>query len=82
MNTFEHLIDELLREPGGEVVDRSRAVDRLLDLRLAAGSPALEASVDAALRTLPGRTMVALADWHDVLHTLQAAAALEADTVG
>jgi hypothetical protein len=82
VNSFEQMIDELLGASGGEVIDRTRAVDHLLDLRIEAGIPALEFAVDAALRELPGRTMVAVTDWHDVLRGLLAAAALEADAVG
>jgi len=74
---FEILIEELLHAINGEVIDKSRAADRLLDLRNEAASPALVDDVDELLRTLPGRTMVATDWWRDALEGLRLAAVID-----
>jgi hypothetical protein len=74
---FETLIEELISAITGEVTDKSRTADRLLDLRLEAGSPALVDAVDELLRNLPGRTMVATAWWREALEGLRLAAIIE-----
>jgi hypothetical protein len=74
---FESLIEALLGPLTGEVVDRSRVADRLLDLRNEAGSPNLVEAVDELLRTVPGRTMVATAWWREALEGLRLAAVVE-----
>jgi hypothetical protein len=74
---FVDLIDETLASIDGEVLDKSRVIDRLLDLRNEAGGPAVLAAVDAVLRGVPGRTLVANAWWSEVLTELRIAAELE-----
>lgn len=65
------LIEEILSGIDGQVTDRSRVVDALLDLRQVGGHDELfTSSVDDLLRTIPGRTMVS-SDWYrDVLQGL------------
>lgn len=74
---FETLIEELITAITGEVVDKSRVADRLLDLRNDAESPVLVEAVDELLRTIPGRTMVATAWWREALEGLRFAAVIE-----
>lgn len=76
---FVQLIDEALAQVNGEVLDKSRVTDRLLDLRLAADSPALIAAVDDLLANVPGRTMVASEWWVDALNGLRITAELEGE---
>ena len=74
---FVQLIDEALAAINGEVLDKSRVTDRLLDLRLASGSPELVAAVDDVLGGVPGKTMVATSWWVDALNGLRLIAELE-----
>jgi len=74
---FVQLIDEALAAINGEVLDKSRVTDWLLDLRLAAGSPELVAAVDDVLAGIPGKTMVATSWWADALNGLRLIAELE-----
>ena len=74
---FVQLIDEALAAITGEVLDKSRVTDWLLDLRLAAGSPELVAAVDDVLAGVPGKTMVATSWWADALNGLRLIAELE-----
>ena len=75
---FVQLIDEALAAINGEVLDKSRATDWLLDLRLAAGSSSeLVAAVDNVLAGVPGKTMVATSWWADALNGLRLIAELE-----
>jgi len=74
---FETLIEELISAINGEVIDKSRVADRLLDLRNEAGSPALVDAVDDLLRNLPGRTMVVTSWWREALDGLRLAAVIE-----
>jgi hypothetical protein len=76
---FVQTIDEALAAISGEVLDKSRVADRLLDLRLAADSPALVAAVDDVLMSIPGRTMVQSSWWADALNGLRIAAELEGE---
>jgi hypothetical protein len=76
---FVQTIDEALAAISGEVLDKSRVADRLLDLRLAADSPALVAAVDDVLTSMPGRTMVPTAWWADALNGLRLTAELEGE---
>jgi hypothetical protein len=72
------VIDNLLLTVDGQVIDRSRVVDALLDVRLAAeGDNRLVAEVDAALGAVPGKTLVPT-DWYrDTLCHLGEMAAAE-----
>ena len=74
---FVQLIDEALAAINGEVLDKARVTDWLLDLRLAAGSPELVAAVDDVLAGVPGKTMVATSWWADALNGLRLIAELE-----
>jgi hypothetical protein len=76
---FVQTIDEALAAISGEVLDKSRVADRLLDLRLVADSPELVAAVDDVLTTMPGRTMVPTSWWSDALNGLRIAAELEGE---
>lgn len=74
---FETLIEELVTAADGEVIDKSRVIDRLLDLRNAAASPALVEAVDQLLGSVPGRTMVTTEWWRESLENLRIAAVIE-----
>ena len=74
---FVQLIDEALAAVNGEVLDKARAIDRLLDLRLATGSPELVSAVDGVLGGVPGKTMVTAEWWIDALNGLRLIAELE-----
>ncbi len=69
------LVDGLLDAIDGELSSRSRVVDGLLDLRLAAADlPEVVAQVDDCLATLPGNTTVANRWWMETLADLRTAA--------
>ena len=74
---YENLIEELIIAVNGEVIDRSRVADRLLDLRNEAGSPGIVDAVDDLLRNLPGRTMVVTSWWREALEGLRLVAVIE-----
>lgn len=76
---FESLIDGMISAINGEVIDKSRVADRLLDLRNEAASPALVDAVDELLRNLPGRTMVATTWWREALDGLRIASVIEGE---
>ena len=66
----------------GEVIDRSRVVDVLLDLRNAAAIAAqlgVVEAVDFALRSVPGRTTVRTSWWQGTLDELQLAVELDGE---
>ena len=69
------LVDRLLDAIDGELTSRSRVVDGLLDLRLAAdGLPDVVAQVDDCLATLPGNTTVTNLWWMETLADLRTTA--------
>jgi hypothetical protein len=75
---FVQLIAQAQSAVAGEIIDRSRVVDVLLDLRNAAEAvPALVEAVDASLKDVPGKTMVRSAWWRETLDELSLAAAIE-----
>ena len=74
---FENFIEELIIAINGEVIDRSRVADRLLDLRNEAGSPGMVDAVDDLLRNLPGRTMVVTSWWREALEGLRLVAVID-----
>jgi len=75
MFEITELVDRLLDAIDGELTSRSRVVDGLLDLRLAAGElPQVVALVDNRLGSLPGKTTVANGWWMDTLAELRTAA--------
>ena len=65
------LVDRLLDAIDGELTSRSRVVDGLLDLRLAAADLP---EVDDCLATLPGNTTVTNLWWMETLADLRSAA--------
>lgn len=66
-------IGDLLEAVDGTLIDRSRVVDALLDLRLLANDePDVQAAIDALLGAVPGRTLVETAWYVDALHGLAA----------
>lgn len=55
----------------GQLMDRGRVIDHLLDLRLeAAGNSGLTAAIDQTLGDVPGRNTVELTWWRDTLERL------------
>ena len=57
-------ISDLIDGVDGKLIDRSRVVDSLLDLRLlATDDAAVRAAIDDVLGSVPGRTLVD-ADWY------------------
>ena len=69
------LVDRLLDDIDGELTSRSRVVDGLLDLRLAASElPEVVAQVDDCLASMPGKTTVANRWWMETLADLRTAA--------
>ena len=69
------LVDRLLDAIDGELTSRSRVVDGLLDLRLAAADlPDVVAQVDDCLASLPGHTTVVNRWWMETLADLRTAA--------
>ena len=78
---IERLIQELRNGIDGEVSDKTRVVDSLLDLRLAGSqNVAVIAQVDRLLAEVPGRTTVANGWWHSALDQVERAC--ETATVG
>lgn len=72
--TTNDAIGELLEGVNGALLDRSRVVDTLLDLRLlAAGEPAVIEAIDALLGAVPGRSLVESAWYVDALSSLASA---------
>lgn len=72
-----HEIDRMLDQVDGELISRSRVVDGLLDMRLAA--PQLTAfvrAVDEALENIPGKSTVTSDWWMTTLADLRDAAQL------
>ena len=69
------LVDRLLDAIDGELTSRSRVVDGLLDLRLAAADlPDVVAQVDDCLASLPGHTTVVNRWWMETLADLRTSA--------
>ena len=60
-----------------KLIERSRIVDALLDLRNTTSASSLVEVIDAALRSLPGRTTVRSSWWQGILDELNLAAELE-----
>lgn len=61
----------------GELIDRVRVIDTLLDLRNAAESSELVAIIDDYLRNVPGQTSVRSSWWQATLDELALAASME-----
>lgn len=71
------MIEEFRLEIHGQLSDKRRVVDHLLDVRLAATDhPAVLAVTDRLLAETPGRTTVENAWWRAALDELEHAAAV------
>jgi hypothetical protein len=76
-------LKQLSDEIDGEVTDRGRTIDHLLDLRSDSdGMDALLAAIDVALTELPGKSVVPNDWWRSTLESLGAAALLAGETSG
>lgn len=66
-----NLIEELKGEATGQLIDRGRVVDHLLDLRIAAADQQqVVGLIDTFLADLPGKTVVETQWWITTLDTL------------
>ena len=74
---FDEVLERSVSLIHGELIDRSRIVDALLDLRNSTSSPSLVEVIDTALRDVPGRTTVRSSWWQGILDELNLAAELE-----
>lgn len=72
MNVPSNEIAELTAKIDGEIIDRSRVIDHLLDLRLLTDDIAFTAQVDRLLGDVPGASMVDAAWWRQALAQLAA----------
>jgi hypothetical protein len=75
--TFSELVALAGSLATGELVDKARVIDALLDLRNAAPTASIVEVVDHLLTTAPGRTMVLANWWLGALDELSLAADLE-----
>lgn len=74
---FNQIIGVSVAAISGELVDRMRVIDTLLDLRNAAPAVALVSIVDGLLRNVPGQTTVRSSWWQSALDELSLAASME-----
>jgi len=73
-----NLITELQSVEHGQIIDRGRIVDHLLDLRIAADHDLLMTEViDDLLANTPGKSTVEAAWWQDTLTQLHSGASRE-----
>ena len=73
-----NLITELQSVEHGQIIDRGRIIDHLLDLRLAAeGDVALTGALDELLANTPGKSTVETTWWHQTLLDLRRSATPE-----
>lgn len=72
-SSLEAIISRHLRSVEGQVFDRWRAVDSLLDMRAQTDSPAVVTEIDESLRTMPGKNLVEVEWWVGTLHKLMVA---------
>jgi hypothetical protein len=77
LQSFDEVLERSVSLIHGELIERSRIVDALLDLRNTTSASSLVEVIDAALRSLPGRTTVRSSWWQGVLDELNLAAELE-----
>jgi hypothetical protein len=77
LQSFDEVLERSVSLIHGELIDRSRIVDALLDLRNTTSASSLVEVIDAALRGLPGRTTVRSSWWQGILDELNLAAELE-----
>lgn len=83
-NVCEHgevllnLITELQSAEHGQIIDRSRIIDHLLDLRIAAeGDLAITQTIDDLLANTPGKSTVESRWWQETLADLRERATRE-----
>ena len=73
-----NLITELQSAEHGQIIDRGRIIDHLLDLRIAAGAdPLMTDVIDDLLANTPGRSSVESSWWSDTLSQLRNGASRE-----
>lgn len=73
-----NLITELQSAEHGQIINRSRIIDHLLDLRLAAdGDLGTTGIIDDLLANTPGKTTVESGWWQDTLADLRVGATRE-----
>ena len=73
-----NLITELQSAEHGQIIDRGRIIDHLLDLRLAAGDDVtVTAAIDELLASTPGKSTVETTWWQKTLVDLHNAASRE-----
>ena len=77
LQSFDEVLERSVSLIHGELIERSRIVDALLDLRNTTSASSLVEVIDAALRTLPGRTTVRSSWWQGILDEHNLAAELE-----
>ncbi|MEO8693841.1 MAG: hypothetical protein ABI658_10005 [Acidimicrobiales bacterium] len=77
LQSFDEVLERSVSLIHGELIERSRIVDALLDLRNTTSASSLVEVIDAALRSLPGRTTVRSSWWQGILDELNLAAELE-----
>ena len=77
LQSFDEVLERSVSLIHGELIERSRIVDALLDLRNTTSTSSLVEVIDAALRSLPGRTTVRSSWWQGILDELNLAAELE-----
>lgn len=58
----ENVIEDIRKQIDGQLVDRNRVIDHLLDLRIAGGDEGFTTLIDEYLADVPGRNVVE-ADW-------------------
>ncbi|HUP76480.1 MAG TPA: hypothetical protein VM282_25825 [Acidimicrobiales bacterium] len=77
LQSFDEVLERSVSLIHGELIERARIVDALLDLRNTTSASSLVEVIDAALRSLPGRTTVRSSWWQGILDELNLAAELE-----
>jgi len=77
LQSFDEVLGRSVSLIHGELIERSRVVDALLDLRNTTSASSLVEVIDAALRSLPGRTTVRSSWWQGIIDELNLAAELE-----
>lgn len=76
VSVLESMIQEFKTNTEAGLIGRSRIVDHLLDLRLAAtDSPAVVAEIDRFLSSVPGKSSVESSWWCSALEGLEDLAA-------
>ena len=72
---LDNLIEQLIKDIEGQLLDKGRVFDHLLDLRLAAdGNASATAAIDGLLASVPGKSVVETSWWREALTGLSDAA--------